>query len=53
MRLWVLVGILVGAAAAALAAYFLPEERETVITRDVVFEDVRDKAALFGPLFKK
>jgi hypothetical protein len=49
MRLWVFVGILVGAALAALAVYFLPE-RETLITRDVVFEDVRDKAAVFGPL---
>jgi hypothetical protein len=47
MRLWVLIGILVGAAFAAVAAYFMPEERETVITRDVVFEDLRDRAALF------
>jgi hypothetical protein len=47
MRLWVLVGILVGAAGAAVAAYFLPEERATVITRDFVFEDLRDRAALF------
>jgi hypothetical protein len=47
MRLWVLIGITVGAAAAAVAAYFMPEERETVITRDVVFEDLRDRAALF------
>jgi hypothetical protein len=46
MRLWVLVGILVGAALAAVAAYFLPE-RETLITRDVVFQDLRDRAALF------
>jgi hypothetical protein len=47
MRLWVIVGIAIGAAAAAVAAYFLPEERETVITRDVVFEDLRDRASLF------
>jgi hypothetical protein len=46
MRLWVLVGVLVGAAGAAVAAYFLPE-RETLITRDVVFEELRDRAALF------
>ena len=37
----------------AVGAYFVPEERETLITRDVVFQDVRDKAALFGPFFKK
>ena len=47
MRLWVLIGVLIGAALAALAAYFLPQERETVITRDVVFEDLRDRASLF------
>jgi gas vesicle protein len=49
MRLWVLIGVLIGVVLATVAAYFLPE-RETVITRDVVFEDVRDKAAVFGPM---
>ena len=45
--MWVLIGLLVGAALAAIAVYFLPEERDTVITRDVVFEDLRSKASLF------
>ena len=53
MRVWVLLGVLIGVVLAAVAAYLLPEERDTLITRDVVFEDVRDKAALFGPFFKK
>lgn len=54
--MWVLIGLLVGAALAAIAVYLLPEESDTLITRDVVFEDLRDKAAVFGPLvndFKK
>ena len=53
MRLWVLIGVLIGVVLVAVGAYFVPEERETLITRDVVFQDVRDKAALFGPFFKK
>ena len=46
MRLWVLIGVLIGILLASVVAYFLPE-RGTVITRDAVFEDLRDKAALF------
>ena len=49
--MWVLIGIVVGAVLAAIGGYFLPE-RETVITRDAVFEDLRDKAAAFGPMVK-
>ena len=49
MRLWIIAGVLVGAAAAAVAAYFLPE-RETVITRDVVAEDIRRTVSVIGPL---
>ena len=49
MRLWVIVGVLVGSAAVAVAAYFLPE-RETVITRDVVAEDIRRTVTVIGPL---
>ena len=47
--MWILIGLLVTAALAVIATYFLPE-RDTLITRDVVFEDLRDKAAVFGPL---
>lgn len=50
MRRWVFIGALVGAALAVIAVYFLPEDRETLITRDVVFQDLRDKAAVFGPM---
>jgi hypothetical protein len=55
MRLFILLGLLIGAAAAAIAAYFLPE-RETAITRDVLAEDIRRSVTDFGPLvndFKK
>jgi hypothetical protein len=55
MRLWIIVGLLIGAAAVAIAAYFLPE-RDTAITRDVLAEDIRRTVAEFGPLvndFKK
>jgi hypothetical protein len=49
MRLWVIVGLLIGAAAIAVAAYFLPEHG-TAITRDVLAEEIRRTAAEFGPL---
>jgi hypothetical protein len=49
MRLWVIVGLLIGAAAIAIAAYFLPEQ-DTAITRDVLAEEIRRTAAEFGPL---
>jgi hypothetical protein len=55
MRLWFFVGVLIGVAAVALAAYFLPE-RETAITRDVLAEEIRRTVTDFGPLvndFKK
>jgi hypothetical protein len=55
MRVWILVGALIGAAAVAIGAYFLPE-RDTAITRDVLAEDIRRTIAEFGPLvndFKK
>jgi gas vesicle protein len=49
VRLWLVVGLLIGAAAAAVAAYFLPE-RDTAITRDVLAEEIRRSMADFGPL---
>jgi hypothetical protein len=49
MRLWILVGVLVGAAGMALGAYFLPE-RETAITRDVLGEEIRRTVTELGPL---
>jgi hypothetical protein len=50
MRLWILLGVLIGAVAVAIGTYFLPEERETAITRDVLAEDIRRTVAEFGPL---
>jgi hypothetical protein len=55
MRLWLVVGLLIGAAVAVVAAYFLPE-RDTAITRDVLAEEFRRTVTEFGPLvndFKK
>jgi hypothetical protein len=49
VRLWILVGFVVGVIVAMLAAYFLPE-RDTVITRDVLSEEIRRTATEFGPL---
>ena len=49
VRLWLVVGLLIGAAAAAVAAYFLPE-RDTAITRDVLAEEIRRSVTDFGPL---
>ena len=49
MRLWIVIAILVGAAAAAIAVYFLPE-RETEITRGVLAEDIRRTVTELGPL---
>jgi len=48
MGLWVLIGLLVGAVLVGVAAFFLPE-RETVITRDVVAEEIREKVNLVRP----
>ena len=49
MHHWALVGVLAGAAAFAIAAYFLPE-RETAITHDVMTEEIRSTATVIGPL---
>jgi gas vesicle protein len=49
MRRWILLGLVIGAAAAAIGAYFLPEQG-TEIRRDVLAEDVRRTVAEFGPL---
>ena len=46
--MWVLIGLLVGAVLVGSAAYFLPE-RGTVITRDVVSEEIREKVNLVRP----
>jgi hypothetical protein len=55
MRFWILVGVVIGAVAVAVGAYFVPE-RETAITRDVLAEDIRRTMTELGPLvndFKK
>lgn len=49
MRRWILLGLVIGAVAAALGAFFLPE-RGTEIRRDVLVEDVRRTVAEIGPL---
>ena len=49
MRWWIIGGVLVGAVAAAVAAYFEPE-RETTITRGVLAEEMRRTMDDFGPL---
>jgi hypothetical protein len=49
MRAWVIVGFVVGVVVVLLAAHFLPE-RDTVITRDVLGEEIRRTANEFGPL---
>jgi hypothetical protein len=49
MRLWVIVGLLIGAVAAAIGMYFLPE-RDTEITHGVLSEEIRRSATDFGPL---
>jgi hypothetical protein len=49
MRWWIIGGVLVGAVAAAVAAYFEPE-RETTITRTVLAEEMRRTMGDFGPL---
>ena len=49
MHHWVLVGIVAGAAAFAIAAYFLPE-RDTAITHDAMTEEIRSTVPVVGPL---
>ena len=49
MRLWIVIAVLVGAAGAAVAVYFLPE-RETEISRGVLGEEIRRTMTDFGPL---
>jgi hypothetical protein len=50
VRWWVVLGVLLGAAAAAAAVHFLPEH-ETLITRGMLGDEVR-RLAEFAPLFK-
>jgi hypothetical protein len=45
MRLWIVIAVLVGAAGAAIAAYFL-QEHETVITRGMLGDEIRRMAEL-------
>jgi gas vesicle protein len=52
VRLSIIVGLLIGAVLAAVAAYFLPE-RETAITRDVVTEEIRQSVGVVGPMVKE
>lgn len=49
MRWWVVGGVLMGAVAAALAAYFQPEQG-TTIKRGVVAEEIRRSMEEVGPL---
>lgn len=48
MRSPLIIGLVIGAVLAALAAYFLPE-RETEITRDVRSEEVRRTISFVRP----
>jgi len=45
-------GLIIGAVAAAIAAYFLPE-RETAITRDVRTEEIRRNVEFARPFVKE
>jgi hypothetical protein len=49
MRWWIVGGVLMGAAAAAVVAYFEPEQ-ETTITRGVLAEEIRSTMDAVGPL---
>ena len=57
MRSPFIVGLIIGAVAAAIAVYFLPErflpERETTITRDVRTEEIRRNVEFATPFVKE
>jgi hypothetical protein len=50
MRLWIVIAVLICAAGAAIAVYFLPEQ-DTVITRGMLGDEVRRMAEL-APIAK-
>lgn len=52
MRSPFIVGLIIGAVAAAIAVYFLPE-RETTITRDVRTEEIRRNVEFARPFVKE
>jgi hypothetical protein len=52
VRSSVIVGLIIGAVLAALAAYFLPA-RETAITRDVRSEELRESVGVVSPYVKE
>ena len=52
MRSPFIVGLIIGAVAAAIAAYFLPE-RETTITRDVRTEELRRNVEFATPFVRE
>jgi hypothetical protein len=49
MRWWIVGGVLMGAVAAAITAYFTPEQ-ETTIERGVLAEEIRRTVDQLGPL---
>lgn len=52
MRSPFIVGLIIGAVAAAIAAYFLPK-RETTITRDVRTEEIRRNVEFAAPFVRE
>ena len=52
MRSPILIGLIIGAVLAAIAAYFLPD-RETTITRDVRTEELRRTVSFVTPFVKE
>jgi gas vesicle protein len=52
VRSSIIVGLIIGAVLAAIAAYFLPE-RETTITRDVRAEELRRTVSVVRPFVKE
>lgn len=52
MRSPFIVGLIIGAVAAAIAVYFLPQ-RETTITQDVRTEEIRRNVEFAAPFVKE
>jgi gas vesicle protein len=48
VRSSIIVGLIIGAVLAAIAAYFLPE-RETTITRNAAAEEIRENVSVVRP----
>jgi hypothetical protein len=49
----VILGLIIGAVLAAIAAYFLLPEPETTITRDVRAEEIRRTVSVVTPFVKE